>query len=138
METKAALMQKKKKKEKTKAALCAAVLEVLDKDNYVDWSVRVKTYLMAQELWNIVKATTETPQQEANEKAWSKKNSMALHVIQISCGSDAFSKIREINSAKQAWDTLAGKYNVSKITVSGISLPLLSLECTCLYIINVK
>jgi hypothetical protein len=41
----------------TKAALCAAVHEVLDKDNYEDWSVRVQTYLMAQDLWDIVNGT---------------------------------------------------------------------------------
>jgi hypothetical protein len=35
---------------------------------------------------------------------------MALHVIQISCGSDAFSKIRKITSARDAWDTLEGMY----------------------------
>jgi hypothetical protein len=122
----------------TKAALYAAVHEVLDKDNYEDWSVRVQTYLMVQDLWVIVNGTTEHPKLEDDEatiKVWSKKNTMALHVIQISCGSDAFSKIRKITSAKDAWDTLEGKY-VPKNT--GIFLPLLSMECTCLNIINVK
>jgi hypothetical protein len=72
---------------------------------------------------------------EATIKAWSKENSMALHAIQISCGSDAFSKIRRITSAKDAWDTLEGKY-IPKNT--GTFLPLLSMDCTCLNIINVK
>jgi hypothetical protein len=94
----------------TKAALCAAVHEVLDKRNYEDWSVRVQTYLMAHDLWDIVKAPPKLEGDEATLKGWSKKNSMALHVIQISCGSDAFSKIRKITSAKDAWDTLAEKY----------------------------
>ena len=97
----------------TKPASSAAVPEVLyDEDNYLEWSVRVKTYLMAQDLWDIVEATNEppTPENEAAFKVWSKTNAMALHVIQISCGPDTFSDIREITSARIAWDTLAGKY----------------------------
>jgi hypothetical protein len=93
----------------------------LEEDNYVDWSDRVKTYLMAHHLWETVEATTKPPMQEDDDaafKALSKKNSMALHIIQISCSSEAFSEIIEISSAKIAWDTLAKKYN------SGLSLRL--------------
>ncbi|KAL0008035.1 hypothetical protein SO802_009537 [Lithocarpus litseifolius] len=49
-------------------------------------SVQVRTYLIAQDIWDIVEATIECPKQEDDEaafKAWSKKNAMALHVIQI-------------------------------------------------------
>ena len=89
------------------------VLEVLNgEDNYLKWSVRVKTYLMAQDLWDIVEATNEppTPENEAAFKAWRKMNAMALHVIQISCETDTFSDIMEIPSARNAWETLAEKY----------------------------
>lgn len=94
-----------------KGGLSAAVLQVLDKDNYVVWSVQVKTYLMAHDLWDIVEATTEPPKQEDDEatfKAWSEKNSTALHVLKLSCGQYALAMIMEINSAKIAWNTLAG------------------------------
>ncbi|XP_059438852.1 uncharacterized protein LOC132171529 [Corylus avellana] len=94
----------------------SVVLQVLEKDNYKEWSVGVKTYLMAHDLCEIIEATTEPPKQEDDEaafKAWSKKNSMALHVIQISCGPDTFSQIIEISSAKTAWDKLAEEYNLS-------------------------
>jgi hypothetical protein len=76
--------------------LCAVVLQVLDKDNYVAWTVRVKRYLMAHDLWDVHEATTEPPSHEDDEvafKAWSMKNSTALHVIQISCGPDTFSRL---------------------------------------------
>jgi hypothetical protein len=79
----------------------------------VNWSVRVKTYLVAHHLWEIIEATTQPPRQEDDEvdfKAWSKKNSMALHVIQISCELDSFSKIIGISSAKVAWDSLVKKF----------------------------
>ena len=90
----------------------AAVVEVLKQDNYFDCSVRVKTYLMAQDLWDIVESRSDspTPENEAAFKVWSKMNAMALHVIQISCGPDTFSDIRETTSARNAWDTLARKH----------------------------
>ena len=96
-----------------KAGLSVAVLEVLDEDNYVEWSVRVKTYLMALDLWEIIEETTKPLRREDDEatfKAWSKKNSTALHIIQISCSSNTFSQIIKISSAKIAWDMLAKKY----------------------------
>jgi len=110
-----------------KDALSEAVLEVLEKDNYVEWSIRVQTYLMAQDLWNTVEATTEPTKQEDDEAtfmAWSEKNSMALNVIQKSCRPDTLFEIREISSANVAWNTLAVKYNVPKKTSSGLSLSL--------------
>jgi hypothetical protein len=69
-----------------KGGLSAGVLQVLDKDNYVAWSVQVKTYLMAHDLWDTVEETTEPPKQEDDEaafKAWSEKNSTALHVLRF-------------------------------------------------------
>jgi hypothetical protein len=107
---------------KQKLLLSAVVLQVLEKHNYVDWSFRVETYLMANGLWEIIEVTTEPPKQEDDEvafKAWSKKNSTALHVIQISCGLETFSEILHISLAKSAWDTLAKKYSVPRGTDSG-------------------
>jgi hypothetical protein len=105
----------------------------------VEWSVQVKNYLMAHDLWYIIEATTEAPRREDDEaafRAWSKKNFMALHVIQISCGTDTFSSIKWISTAKNAWDTLAGKYyNVPQTSNSGLSL---SFQCTCSNIFNVR
>ena len=111
-----------------KPALSAAVLEALNEDNYLDWSVQLKTYLMAQDLWEIIKSTSEppAPENEAAFKAWSKTNAMALHVIQMSCEPDTFSDIREISSARGAWDFLAEIY-------SGTSLSLFLFLCCLLY-----
>ncbi|ONI21707.1 hypothetical protein PRUPE_2G082800 [Prunus persica] len=89
----------------------AAVVEVLNGRNYVDWSVLVKTYLLAQDLWDVVEEDEEE-EEEADDKfkAWRKKNATALHTIQISCGQEAFSLIRNTTSAKRAWDTLAEEF----------------------------
>ncbi|KAB1226734.1 hypothetical protein CJ030_MR1G007877 [Morella rubra] len=86
-----------------KATLCKTALEVLDKDNYISWSVQVKTYLMAQDLWDVIEVATESSKEkddEANRKARSKKNFMALHVIQNSCGPESFYKIRKISGSR--------------------------------------
>ena len=97
----------------TKPASSIAVLEVLTEDNYEEWSVRVKIYLQAQDLWHSI--TEKPPRYEINRSAfkeWNKKNIIALHVIQISCGRQKFEEIRNIDSARDAWSTL--KRNKSK------------------------
>ena len=87
----------------TRTASSATVSEVLNVNNYLVWKVQVRTYLIAQDLWDIVKATDECPKQEDDEavfKAWTRKIAMALHVIQIACKPRVCFVIRRISSAK--------------------------------------
>nr|POE55965.1 hypothetical protein CFP56_64387 [Quercus suber] len=107
----------------SRIASSAAVSEVLNVNNYLVWKVQVRTYLIAQDLWEIVKATDECPKQEDDEaafKAWTKKNAMALHVIQISCEPRLCFVIRRISLAKIAWDTLKA---ICKIDKSDYDVP---------------
>ncbi|XP_040361964.1 uncharacterized protein LOC112165293 [Rosa chinensis] len=83
----------------------AIVLEVLNEDNYERWSVWVKTYLLANGLWDVVE-TSRAPL-PSDFEVWTKRNAQALHAIQISCGLDTFTLISEFNSASRAWKTLA-------------------------------
>jgi hypothetical protein len=111
---------------KTKTALSADFLQVLNEDNYADWSAQVKDHLMAYDLWDIVEATTKPPNQEDDYIvfcAWSKKNSKALHVIKNSCDLNTLFEIGEISSANVVWNTLAKKY-LPNSTSSGLSLSL--------------
>ena len=49
----------------TRIASSVAVSEVLNVNiNYLVWSVQVRTYLIAQDIWDIVEATDEGPKQE--------------------------------------------------------------------------
>ncbi|CAB4304901.1 unnamed protein product [Prunus armeniaca] len=75
------------------------VHEVLNQENYEQWSFHAKAYLLAKDLWDIV----ESPTQENGD-------GVALHAIQISCETDIFTFIKNINDAKDAWDTLAEKF----------------------------
>ncbi|XP_052311086.1 uncharacterized protein LOC7494881 isoform X5 [Populus trichocarpa] len=95
------------------------VVEVLRGDNYDDWSACMKSYMLAQDLWDFIEPSTghhegdqevdskPIDHQEGDSKALRKKNAAALHAIQISCAPNILSKIRSITSAKVAWDTLA-------------------------------
>lgn len=109
-------------------ASSAIVLEVLRKDNYANWSVCVKNYLLSHDLWDIVEATAEPPKQEDNEeifKEWRKSNATALHAIQISCGPEILSQIRKFETAKSAWNALAMTYGeklrVNLVTEQGMA-----------------
>ena len=112
----------------SRTASSAAVSEVLNVNNYLVWKVQVRTYLIAQDLWDIVKATDKCPKQEDDEaafKAWTRKNAMALHVIQISCEPRLCFVIRRISSAKIAWDTLKAICKIDKSDYDGMSLSIL-------------
>ncbi|KAJ0034034.1 hypothetical protein Pint_25214 [Pistacia integerrima] len=84
----------------------AIVPEVLLDKNYENWKVWLKSYLLGQGLWDTVDGS-DANLVGAGLNAWRKNNGQALHAIQISCGSDMLTHIREIESAKDAWDRLA-------------------------------
>ncbi|KAL5568401.1 hypothetical protein UlMin_024976, partial [Ulmus minor] len=91
----------------------ALVRELLGKDNYDHWSIQVETYLVAQDLWDVVEAPIPGETKTEADKSWYKRNAAALHAIQISCSSDTFNLIRKIRVAKEAWDTLTTKFSDS-------------------------
>ena len=107
-----------------------------DADNYLDWSLQVKTKLADQQLWDIVEGNDEAPKAENDEaafKAWSGKNAMALGVIRYSDEGPLKWAIWKITSAKIAWDTLSAICTIAKSSFIGISRSL-SYICTCSYI----
>ncbi|KAF2318361.1 hypothetical protein GH714_005985 [Hevea brasiliensis] len=90
------------------------VPESLDGLNYANWSVCMKNYLLANDLWDIVEATTEAPspeEAEAEYKAWIKKNAAALHAIQNHACRIYFPRLRK--SVQQGFvGTLAKMHEV--------------------------
>ena len=100
----------------TRSASSATVSELFNGGNYVVWSVQVKNYLIAHDLWNIIEGTNVLPEpgNEAASNASTKKNAMALHVIQTSCEPRICLLISQITRAKLAWDTLEAIRNLSK------------------------
>lgn len=92
------------------------VPEELTEDNFENWKACMRNYLIGQGLWDVVSDVDHKPeklsgffaQHEETEELqpWRKKNALALHAIQMSCGPDALVTVRETDSAKFAWDHL--------------------------------
>ena len=93
------------------------------------WSIRMKTYLMTIDLWDIVEATTEppAPEDEIAFNAWSKKNAMALYLIEESSSKffDAYSNTEsnfafnnfdstDHRAAKIFWELLEEKLSMER------------------------
>ncbi|GKV34836.1 hypothetical protein SLEP1_g43178 [Rubroshorea leprosula] len=90
--------------------LSTIVPEDLKKDNYERWSILIKHYLVAQDVWDVVEPRPTT--EETNERVWTKKDALALHAIKISCGAKAFDLIKNKESAREAWKALLDMPNV--------------------------
>ncbi|XP_070673030.1 uncharacterized protein [Malus domestica] len=90
----------------------AIVRTILNYKNYDDWKSQIKTYLLAEDLWDIIdEGTDECPKTEdeekAQSKAWKKKDAKALYAIQNSCADETYQLIKNKTTAKQAWNTLS-------------------------------
>ncbi|XP_050134519.1 uncharacterized protein LOC126610481 [Malus sylvestris] len=97
------------------ASSTTIVPQILDgEDDYKDWSVRVKTYLLSKDLWDVVESEPLEQEGVGDIKAWRKNNAEALHVIQLTCGPRTFPSIRDEANAKAAWDTLETLFNREK------------------------
>jgi len=83
------------------------VLEVLTRDNYLDWSALVKNYLIGKDLWDdIVEGNLDT-----KHSNWKSKNGQALHAIQLSCGHYTLRQIRNCVTAQEAWNHLKAVFS---------------------------
>ncbi|KAL4599311.1 hypothetical protein ACB092_11G118100 [Castanea dentata] len=93
--------------------IAVLLLLVPEEYDYVAWSVRMKAYLKACDLWNIVEAATQPPKPEDDEiafNAWSKKDAIALYLIRES-SSAFYSSLFPAGTAQNAWDIMAKFYN---------------------------
>ncbi|KAJ4833457.1 hypothetical protein Tsubulata_046375, partial [Turnera subulata] len=86
------------------------VLTDLEADTYENWKACMTSYLVAQDLWDvIVHYSDDSFSEEANgDKDWRKKNAAALLAIQTTCGPNILAMVRHIPFAKLVWETLAG------------------------------
>ncbi|KZV54483.1 Ankyrin repeat family protein [Dorcoceras hygrometricum] len=86
------------------------VPEALTEDNYESWKTCLKNYLVGHDLWAVVsgKFTEPDKHEEHRHDEWKKKNALALHAIQLSCGKGVYSKFHEKThlSAEFVWNHL--------------------------------
>ncbi|KAJ4715077.1 Retrovirus-related Pol polyprotein from transposon TNT 1-94, partial [Melia azedarach] len=93
----------------------------LNRSNYDNWSIKMKALLGAQDVWEVVEKGYNEPRddvaisvltqaQRDTLKDSRKRDKKALYVIYQALDDDAFEKISNAISAKQAWDKLQTSY----------------------------
>ncbi|XP_024640196.1 uncharacterized protein [Medicago truncatula] len=91
----------------------AIVFEPLTKDNYDYWSCLVRNYLLGQDLWGFVTSISEStgPRSRRETEVWNRRNGKALHIIQLACGPENINLIKDLQSAREAWNELSTHYS---------------------------
>ncbi|XP_027915359.1 uncharacterized protein LOC114174718 isoform X2 [Vigna unguiculata] len=93
-------------------AASGIVLEPLTRDNYENWSALVKNYLIGQGLWGAMTSVSEIGvKAKTVSDSWKRRNAKALHIIQLACGTEILSQIRDVETAKEAWNRLGALYS---------------------------
>ena len=91
------------------------VQPVFDGESYNYWSIKMKTLLISQDLWEIVEEGFEVKKDEKGKdiaetsdekKENKKKDAKALYLIQQSISDKIFPRIIRASSAKEAWGFL--------------------------------
>ncbi|XP_020216016.1 uncharacterized protein LOC109799797 isoform X1 [Cajanus cajan] len=108
----------------TSIAASGIVLEALRRDNYENWSALVRNYLRGENLWDDIvtnaseisvkpKTVSEigVKPKSTSVSNWKKRNAKALHIIQLACGSEILTHIRDLETAKEAWNRLSALYS---------------------------
>ncbi|KAB2610466.1 hypothetical protein D8674_018498 [Pyrus ussuriensis x Pyrus communis] len=67
----------------------------------------MKTYFLAEDLWDVVEGTVKEPPEAEGHKAWQKKDAKGLYAIQNSCGDGTYPLIEYRNSAEATWRTFS-------------------------------
>ncbi|XP_027075247.1 uncharacterized protein [Coffea arabica] len=111
-------------------AAIGIVPEEFTEENYEEWKRCLEHYLVGHGLWGVVSGGEKDPinderQEYGEEKKqeheeWKKKNALALHAIQLSCGTGTYVKLKEAHtSAEVAWKHLVEKLKPYKIFAKG-------------------
>ena len=80
----------------------------LNNQNYNTWSTCMESYLLGQDLWEIVAGSETTPpdNDQALQK-WKVKAGKVMFVIKTSIKEEMLEHIRRADTSKAAWDTFA-------------------------------
>ncbi|XP_061341938.1 uncharacterized protein LOC133288237 [Gastrolobium bilobum] len=91
---------------------------MLTKSNYDNWSIKMKALLGSQDVWEVVEKGYDEPKegvtlsqtQRDSFKDSRKRDKKALYLIYQGLDEDAFEKISEATTAKEAWEKLQTSY----------------------------
>ena len=94
-------------------------IEKLNNHNYDYWHLCVEAYLQGQNSWEIVGGTDTTAPTNDNAKAlqkWQIKAGKAMFVLRITVQKELLEHIRDVDTLKKAWDTLATLFSKTNDT----------------------
>ncbi|KAJ0016484.1 hypothetical protein Pint_11974 [Pistacia integerrima] len=104
----------------------ALPIPIFTGENYDVWSIKMKTYFLSQDLWDIVNygnyleisSSTLSEQQQEQLKESKKNDAAALFILQQAVDDNIFRKISRAQKAKEAWDALKEEFTGIPQTIS--------------------
>ncbi|KAF2320048.1 hypothetical protein GH714_022530 [Hevea brasiliensis] len=107
------------------SSISLATPPVFSGENYQIWATKMKTYLKAFDLWNVVETGEDPPPLRANptlaqiknHNEESMKKFKALTCIQTAVSDSIFTRIMACETAKEAWDKLKEEFQGSERTI---------------------
>ena len=97
-------------------------IEKLDKNNYQPWKLRMRNYLIGKSLRDYVigeEEELELPKQNATSdelkawRAWNEKYKKVMFLISHNVSNGMIGHLQDLNTSKDAWDTLEKLYSIS-------------------------
>jgi len=86
------------------------LIPVFKGESYEFWSIRMKTILKSQDLWDLVERGYTDPDEENRLRDNKKKDAKALVFIQLAVHDSVFSRIATATTSKQAWSILQKEF----------------------------
>ena len=98
-------------------------MEILNQSNYRLWKSCMESYLVSEDLWDVVGGNSTTPPRgnaattEA-KKEWTRKNAKAEFALKRSISSSIFEHVSRCTFASSIWQALDQLFNDQKGTLS--------------------
>ena len=86
------------------------LIPIFKGEGYELWSIRMKTLLKSQDLWDLVERGFTDPDEESRLWENKKKYSKALVIIQQAVHDCIFSRISAATTSKQAWSIMQKEF----------------------------
>ena len=97
-------------------------IEKLDKNNYQPWKFRMRNYLIGKSLWGYVTGEEAEPRLPTENvsveelkawKTWNEKDKKVMFLISQNVTNGMIGHIQDLETSKEAWDTLERWYNTN-------------------------
>lgn len=86
--------------------LSQSLVPVFSGENYRFWTIKIKTFFISQDLWDLVENGYTDAEKSSEVKELRKKDAKALLVLQQAVTDTIFPRIANATKSKEAWVTL--------------------------------